>query len=245
MILILVVSVAGGLFGYGVRTLPDLVWLYLHACYAVTSPMPSPEPFTTSAVFIPSWESTRRPWNSESYSEDFCCTAVHYFSPLSWMQRVPLLKSSEESAWLFHEIARAKWELCEYTEALEYGNKSLDAARDAGDQSWQLCASMLVAQAEGEHTHTSKYLSLSLSHTLLVYSTVKLDNISQAIQSFKCSLDLAKLLDDKMSEEAIKKALEDCNSRIVDSLQRQQQPSEDEAGNESKDTEEEGKKEDT
>ena len=70
----------------------------------------------------------------------------------SWMQRVPLLKSSEESAWLFHEIARAKWELRDYTEALEYGNKSLDAARDAGDQSWQLCASMLVAQAEGERT---------------------------------------------------------------------------------------------
>ena len=177
------------------------------------------------------------------------------------MQRVPLLKSSEESAWLFHEIARAKWELRQYSEALEYGNKSLDAARDAGDQSWQLCASMLVAQAEGKCTlyvHTSLFslfkqvplsLSLSLSHpTLLANSTVKLDNISQAVQSFKCSLELARLLDDKASEEAIKKALEDCNSQIVESLQQQQQPqppNEGETSNENKEAGDEVKKEDT
>ena len=179
------------------------------------------------------------------------------------MQCVPLLKSSEESAWLFHEIARAKWELRQYSEALEYGNKSLDAARDAGDQSWQLCASMLVAQAEGEssspHSASSyKYLPssfplfLSLSClTLLANSTVKLDNISQAVQSFKCSLELARLLDDKASEEAIKKALEDCNSQIVESLQQQQQPqppneaNEGETSNENKEAGEEEKKEDT
>ena len=99
------------------------------------------------------------------------------------------------------------------------------------------------------HSHTSMcsifiQVSHSLSHTLLAYSTVKLDNISQAIQSFKCSLDLAKLLDDKMSEEAVKKALEDCNSRIVESLQQQQQPNED-VSNENKEVEEEEKKEDT
>ena len=114
--------------------------------------MPSHERFTTSVGSIPSWESMRRPWNSEPCLELFHRMAMNRFSLLSWMQRVPLLRSSEESAWLFHEIARAKWELCEYAEALEYGNKSLDAARDAKDQQWQLCAAMVVAQAEGECT---------------------------------------------------------------------------------------------
>ena len=29
------------------------------------------------------------------------------------MKRTPMLKTSEESAWLFHEIGRAYWELSE------------------------------------------------------------------------------------------------------------------------------------
>lgn len=124
--------------------------LVLLNCYPARSRMPEPELSTTSAVSTPSWESMTRPWNSEPRPPSSHCMITNCSSFLSWMQRVPLLKSSEESAWLFHEIARAKWELCQYSEALEYGNKSLDAARDAGDQSWQLCASMLIAQAEGE-----------------------------------------------------------------------------------------------
>ena len=72
---------------------------------------------------------------------------------------------------------------------------------------------------------------------------MKLDNISQAIQSFKCSLELARLLDDKMSEEAIKKALEDCNSKIVESLQQQQNGDEEEGSKENAKVEEEEKEE--
>ena len=75
-----------------------------------------------------------------------------------------------------------------------------------------------------------------------MYATVKLDNISQAIQSFKCSLELARLLDDKMSEEAIKKALEDCNSKIVESLQ-QRNGDEEEGSKENAKVEEEEKEE--
>ena len=74
----------------------------------------------------------------------------HYFYYCSWLKRIPLLKTSEESAWLFHEIGRCYWEAGNYTEAKEYGGKSLTAAEDSHDQFWQLNANMLVAQTEGK-----------------------------------------------------------------------------------------------
>ena len=48
--------------------------------------------------------------------------------------------------------------------------------------------------------------------------TVKLDELSKATESFKTSLDLAMIVGDKESQEAIKKALEDVNDRIVAEL---------------------------
>ena len=72
----------------------------------------------------------------------------NYF--FSWLKRVPLLKTSEESAWLFHEIGRCYWEAGNYTDAKEYGEKSQDAAEESHDQFWQLNASMLIAQTEGK-----------------------------------------------------------------------------------------------
>jgi len=44
---------------------------------------------------------------------------------------------------------------------------------------------------------------------------VKLDELSKAAESFKTSLDLAMVVGDEGSQEAIKKALEDVNGRIV------------------------------
>ena len=66
-----------------------------------------------------------------------------------WLKRVPLIKSSDEGAWLFHEIGRGYWEKGDHQSAKDYGAKSLTAAQDASDHSWQLNASMLIAQAEG------------------------------------------------------------------------------------------------
>lgn len=67
-----------------------------------------------------------------------------------WMEKMPLVKSPLESTWLFHEIGRCHLELKNFQDAKEYGQKSLAAAREADDQVWQLNATVLVAQAEGE-----------------------------------------------------------------------------------------------
>lgn len=57
--------------------------------------------------------------------------------------------TSEESAWLFHDIGRCYCELGKWQEAKEYGEKSLTAARDAKDEMWQLNASVMIGQSEG------------------------------------------------------------------------------------------------
>ena len=55
----------------------------------------------------------------------------------------------EESAWLFHDIGRCYYELDNWQEAKQYGEKSLTAAREAKDELWQLNASVMIAQSEG------------------------------------------------------------------------------------------------
>lgn len=52
---------------------------------------------------------------------------------------------------------------------------------------------------------------------------MKIGELTNAVTSFQDCLELAKVIDDTDSEEAIKKALEEVNSQIVESLQQQQQ----------------------
>ena len=66
------------------------------------------------------------------------------------MEKLPLSKSALESTWLYHEIGRCHLELKYYQDAKEFGQKSLAAAEQADDKVWQLNATVLEAQAEGE-----------------------------------------------------------------------------------------------
>ena len=101
-------------------------------------------------------------------------TGVSTFAHTSFQRRLPLLKTPEETTWLYHELGRCQMELGDHTAAREMGEKSLEAAREAQDQMWQLNASVLVAQAESEFSlppslppslPLSLSLSLSLTHT--------------------------------------------------------------------------------
>ena len=68
----------------------------------------------------------------------------------AWIEKLPLSKSVLESTWLYHEIGRCHLELKYYQDAKEFGQKSLAAAEQADDKVWQLNATVLEAQAEGE-----------------------------------------------------------------------------------------------
>lgn len=112
----------------------------------------------------------------------------------NWTEKVPLLKSAMESAWLYHEIGRCYIELTDYEQARDFGGKSLAASQEANDQVWELNASVLVAQAE-----------------------VKLGNVSEALFSFEQALKHAEALEDEGAQNAVTKALDDLKSRYPDS----------------------------
>ena len=59
-------------------------------------------------------------------------------------------KSPLESTWLYHEIGRCYLELQRYQDARDFGEKAIQAAKEAEDDGWQLHASVLVAQSEGK-----------------------------------------------------------------------------------------------
>lgn len=65
-------------------------------------------------------------------------------------------KSPLESTWLYHEIGRCYLELQRYQDARDFGEKAIQAAKEAEDDGWQLHASVLVAQSEGKSSYRVK-----------------------------------------------------------------------------------------
>ncbi|CAH1788639.1 unnamed protein product [Owenia fusiformis] len=109
-----------------------------------------------------------------------------------WEEKLPMAKSDLEKTWLYHEMGRCHFQIGNYEEARDFGEKSKAAANESDDEVWQLNATVLVAQAE-----------------------VKLGDLQNAVDSFETALDMAKVQGDSAAESAIKKALQDANDRIV------------------------------
>lgn len=65
-------------------------------------------------------------------------------------------KSPLESTWLYHEIGRCYLELQRFQDARDFGEKAIQAAKEAEDDGWQLHASVLVAQSEGKSSYRVK-----------------------------------------------------------------------------------------
>jgi len=76
-------------------------------------------------------------------------------SAYSWEEKLPASKSALENTWLYHEIGRCHLEMNHAGDASEYGDKSLEAATEAGDALWQLNACVLIAQSHGPYNPTS------------------------------------------------------------------------------------------
>ena len=72
-----------------------------------------------------------------------------FIQPYSWQEKLPLVKTPLESTWLRHEIGRCHLEMGNFTEARDYGEQALEAAKEAEDEVWQLNSSVLIAQADG------------------------------------------------------------------------------------------------
>ena len=88
----------------------------------------------------------------------------------SWQEKLPLVKTPLESTWLRHEIGRCHLEMGNFTEARDYGEQALEAAKEAEDEVWQLNSSVLIAQADGM-LHCMIYLfeySIALKYSTFV-----------------------------------------------------------------------------
>jgi tetratricopeptide (TPR) repeat protein len=108
-------------------------------------------------------------------------------------ERLPTVSHPLEKTWLFHEIGRCYLELGNASKALEFGEQSMEAATDACDHTWQLNASVLLAQAN-----------------------VKLRQYEEAVDCFERALDLAKCADDPEAISAIESAIRDVHRLIHD-----------------------------
>ncbi|KAK2547755.1 Outer dynein arm-docking complex subunit 4, partial [Acropora cervicornis] len=78
----------------------------------------------------------------------------------AWMEKLPLSKSALESTWLYHEIGRCHLELKYYQDAKEFGQKSLAAAEQAGDKSFEKALDLAkILDDEAAENAISKALS--------------------------------------------------------------------------------------
>ncbi|CAM9848499.1 outer dynein arm-docking complex subunit 4 [Lampetra fluviatilis] len=109
----------------------------------------------------------------------------------AWEEKIPLVQTELERAWLFHEIGRCHLELSHFREARGHGHTALTAARASDDDEWQLNAFVLVAQAQ-----------------------MKLRDYKSAVKYFEDALDKATLVKDAAAERAIAVALEEAKSLL-------------------------------
>jgi len=109
-----------------------------------------------------------------------------------WERKLPLSKTPIETTWLCHELGRCYLEVEQAATARDLGERSLAAAREAGDDMWQLHALVLISQAE-----------------------VKDGRLSEGLDSFQRAQDMAEALGDAKAQQAIKKAIEDVNAKLA------------------------------
>ncbi len=66
-----------------------------------------------------------------------------------WEEKATICTDATENTWLYHEIGRAYLAANKPEPALAAGLKSRQHAKDSNDATWQLNATLLIAQANG------------------------------------------------------------------------------------------------
>lgn len=110
-------------------------------------------------------------------------------------RKVPLCKTRLETAWLYHEIGNCFLVLGQYKFAMEAAHRSLKAAEEAVEWSYQLQSLVLLGVAE-----------------------VKLKHYTNAINTFERAREQARMQGDNKAEEAITEALNDVNTKMIEEM---------------------------
>ena len=80
-----------------------------------------------------------------SHPFQFCHANVYRFE-----KKIPIISSSLECTWLYHELGRCYLETGDFRKAKQCAVHAVRSANEAGDTAWQLNAYVLLAQAEGQ-----------------------------------------------------------------------------------------------
>lgn len=115
-----------------------------------------------------------------------------------WKDRVELCASSEERAWLFHEMGRCYYEMIEYNEALEMADQAWVNAQETDDTDMQFRASYLMAQC---------------------YE--KLEALEEAVVEYKKALDLAFVSDNEDEASRIEEIIQKLSQELALEISRQ------------------------
>ncbi|RUS80646.1 hypothetical protein EGW08_011596, partial [Elysia chlorotica] len=115
----------------------------------------------------------RRPWRAPG------CATSWAGATWSWT-RPSRQRTTASGRWRRHQQAK------------DYGERSLAAAEEAGEDRWQLHALVLISQAE-----------------------VKAGRLSSSLTTFERAFELSMLLKDTEAQAAINRAIDDVNEKIV------------------------------
>uniref|UniRef100_A0A3Q2PDP8 Outer dynein arm-docking complex subunit 4 n=1 Tax=Fundulus heteroclitus TaxID=8078 RepID=A0A3Q2PDP8_FUNHE len=108
-----------------------------------------------------------------------------------WEEKIPLVHEGLEKVWLLHDIGCCQLELGRAEKARDYGLRSVAAAEEMFDDTWQLRARVLLGHAE-----------------------LNLGNFESSASHFEKALSLAKLLNDDTALSAIQQALDEAKEHL-------------------------------
>ncbi|OAF71276.1 TPR repeat protein 25 [Intoshia linei] len=109
-----------------------------------------------------------------------------------WEQKIPLIESDIEAAWLYHEISRCYMQMGKINDCIDYAEKSIDASINAKDDVWKISATIILAQA---HSHKKNYekslntFNKAKEFAISLDDQNSLENIESAIINVKRKMD--------------------------------------------------------
>eukprot|EP00049_Salpingoeca_infusionum_P018902 m.359245 g.359245 ORF g.359245 m.359245 type:complete len:550 (+) comp18489_c0_seq1:220-1869(+) len=122
----------------------------------------------------------------------------------AWTEKVPLVESAKERAWLHHEIARAHMEDENFVGALESAQAAQRAGKEADDAEWILNSTVLVAQSQE-----------------------KLGDFTDAVQSYGEAMVMAESLGLDSKKDMLEGARADLQERMQDDISEAEQAGDD------------------
>lgn len=122
-----------------------------------------------------------------------------YAAASSWTAAIECSNQSGQLSWMQHELGRCLLEVGRLSEAAQHAVIALQYAEQTADLLWQLNAHVLIGQCR-----------------------MKQHKYAQALETFYTALKLANIQNDSPAHDAIQKAIENVDMRLVEEQEKEQ-----------------------